>query len=394
MLSGLFAAERGVPDVNPPQRQHQLRQRLALRAAACLALLVALLGACTVLAIRLLDQLDGASTTDTLLPLTALLLTGWVGLHVVGWLWVPAPEGTGIFLPDELVPGFRRRIDRLCERLGARRIDRVLITPDVNASVECRPAFGLIGPMRTTLMLGIPLAHSLTPQQLSAVLAHELAHLSAQRTTMGAWMAHLRSWWLRSYDCIDDSNSLAARAVRRLLAGAARADLADSIELSRLDEFEADALAARAVGAPALAGALIEVAMKDRFLHENYWTKVMEQARTHRRPRIRPFREMGLGMQVGFVRHDALAGLDHLLTHPAESALPDTHPTLAERLRALHIGHAGGMESAPDGPSAAQHYFCDLLPALSLAFDRMWWQASAQEWLHAYRHARGADDGA
>lgn len=374
--------------MNSAETQRSLRRRLTLRAAAGLGTLAVLLLGCAYAAYCLLDRLAGTTATGALPLLLAFAVCAGCGLRLLNWLWVPTPEGGGILLPDELAPGFRRRIDRLCARLGARRVDRVLVTPELNAAVVCRPALGPIGPMRTTLMLGIPLAHSLTPQQLCAVLAHELAHLSTQRDALGAWAAHLRAWWLRSYDRIDEDCGIAARCVRAACARMAKDDLSDSIHLSRLDEFEADALAARAVGAPALAGALVEVAMKERFLHESYWTKVMDQARRHRRPRIRPFREMGLGMQVGFVRHDALAGLDHLLGHGSVADRSDTHPTLAERLSALRIGRAGGMQQAPEGPSAAQHYFSDLLPTLSLAFDRMWWRASAKDWRTAYRRAR------
>lgn len=369
-------------------RQRQLRRLLTLRAAVCIGLLTTALAGCLLLGLALLHALEGASMVTTALSLAGLLAAGWVAVRLTNWLWVPTPECTGIVLPDALVPGFRRRIDRLCARLGARRIDRVLATPEVNAAVVCRPAFGLFGPMRTTLLLGIPLAHCLTPQQLSAVLAHELAHLSAQRGRRGAWAAHLRTWWLRCFDRIDEDGSRLAQIARWLFARTTQTDLEQSVRLSRLDEFEADALAARAVSAPALAGALIDLAMKDRFLTENYWTKVMEQARNRRRPRIRPFREMGLGMQVGFVRDDALADLGHLLGAHADTAVFDTHPALAERLAALDVDRLGALAEAVDGPSAAEHYFADLLPTLSLAFDRMWWLASSRDWRQQYRSAR------
>ena len=362
----------------------QLRLRLAVRAAAGLGLLAALSVACALMSVRTLAPLDTLSALPHLLA-AGLLAT--VALRTLYWLWVPPSRGAGILLPDARVPGLRRRVDRLCAQLGARKIDHIVVTPDMNAAVLCRPALGLCGPMRTTLLLGMPLAHSLTARQLSAVLAHELAHLSAQLDGAGAWSAHLRTWWLRCVDRIDDDRSVAARLLLWLLAPLARLDLEQSVALSRLDEFEADAVAARAVGSPSLAGALIELAMKDRFLHDDYWVRVMDQAADRRRPRMRPFREMGLGVQVGFVRRDALAGLDHLLR--SEGSGLDTHPSLPERLDALRIGRLGGLPVAAEGPSAAEHYFAGLLPTLSLAFDRMWWQASADDWRQRYRQARG-----
>ncbi len=370
-------------------RAAQLRTRLAGRAAVGLGLLATLSALCALLAGSALAPLRTLHTLSALPHLLAAGMLTSVALRLLYWLWVPPPGGAGILLPESRVPGLRRRVDRLCAQLGARRIDRIVVTPDMNAGVICRPALGLIGPMRTTLLLGIPLAHSLTARQLSAVLAHELAHLSAQLDGPGAWSAHLRTWWLRCADRIDADRSVLARAVMGLYAPVARLDLEQSVALSRLDEFEADAVAARAVGSPALAGALIELAMKDRFLHDDYWVRVLDQADDRRRPRVRPFREMGLGVQVGFVRRDALAGLDHLLRSDAGSL--DTHPSLPERLDALRIGRLGGLPVAGEGPSAAEHYFASLLPTLSLAFDRMWWRASADGWRQRYRQARGQD---
>lgn len=370
-----------------PPLAAQLRLRLAVRAAGGLSLLAALGVACALMSVRALAPLDTLFALSALPHLLAAGMLASVALRTLYWLWVPPSGGAGILLPESRVPGLRRRVDRLCAQLGARRIDHIVVTPDMNAAVFCRPAFGLCGPMRTTLLLGIPLAHSLTARQLSAVLAHELAHLSAQLDGAGAWSAHLRTWWLRCVDRIEGDRSATARLLLWLLAPLARLDLEQSVALSRLDEFEADAVAARAVGSPALAGALIELAMKDRFLHDDYWVRVMEQAADRRRPRMRPFREMGLGVQVGFVRRDALAGLDHLLR--SEGGGLDTHPSLPERLDALRIGRLGGLPVAAEGPSAAEHYFAGLLPTLSLAFDRMWWQASADDWRQRYRQARG-----
>lgn len=368
-------------------RAAQLRIRLAVRAAVGLGLLAVLSVACALLSGFALAPLHTPFARSALPHLLVAGMLASVALRLLYWLWVPPPDGAGIVLPESHVPGLRRRVDRLCAQLGARRIDRIVITPDMNAAVVCRPALGLLGPMRTTLLLGIPLAHSLTARQLSAVLAHELAHLSAQLDGAGAWSAHLRTWWLRCVDRIDGDRSAVARAALWLLAPVARLDLEQSVALSRLDEFEADAVAARAVGSPALAGALIELAMKDRFLHDDYWVRVLDQADDRRRPRVRPFREMGLGVQVGFVRREALAGLDHLLRSDAGSL--DTHPSLPERLDALRIGRLGGLPVAGEGPSAAEHYFAGLLPTLSLAFDRMWWEASADDWHQRYRQARG-----
>ena len=164
-----------------------------------------------------------------------------------------------------------------------------------------------------------------------------------------------------------------------------RRDIEDHLRLSRLDEFEADAWAAWHIGGRRLAGALVEVEVKGRFVTENYWSKVMEQSRHRRRPSFRPYRDLQLGMQAGFVRGEALAGID---SQGSDDPDAYTHPTLHERLGSLRVGPALPCRSHASAPTAAEHYFAPLLPTFAATFDQLWWHASKTEWRHRHRHAR------
>lgn len=377
--------------------QQRLRRKLTRRAGIAVVVLFALILACTLAAYGAFRHApwDGNPPAALLmLALGGLCLAA--ALRVGGWLWAPQPAPLGLRVPDHMAPRFRRRIDSMCRRLGVPPIEEILVTPDMNAALVCRPRHGLFGRMRTTLLLGVPLIHSLTPAQLAAVLMHELAHLRTQREGLDAWAAHVRAWWLRIQDRIDDDASPLGKILRRLLEPTLLRDLERTLRLSRMDEFEADAWAARRIGKRQLAAALIEVELKGRFLTENYWCKVMEQARHLRRPSFRPFRDMGLGMQAGFVRDEAVADLSAVLADQDDSPPLDTHPTLHERLAQLRVRRRFLLVSPHGGPSAAEHYFADLMPEFSATFDRLWWRASRQEWLRCHRAAarRPSGDGA
>lgn len=372
----------------PDQDAHvQLRRQLTLRAAIGLVALLALAltGALGALA-HIVDLWSWPPSAAEAAPtVVGALVFGGLAVQTLYWLWVPQPQPGGIAVPDRLAPRFRRRVDRLSRRLRTPRVDQIVITPDMNAALVSRPENGLFGRMRTTLLVGLPLIESLTPAQLAAVLTHELAHLHAQRRGLAAWTAHVRAWWLRVQDRIDGDPAPGGAVARRLLARTMRRDIEDHLRLSRLDEFEADAWAAWHIGGRRLAGALLEVELKGRFVTENYWSKVMEQSRRRRRPSFRPYRDLQLGMQAGFVRGEALAGIDM----PSDDD-PDayTHPTLHERLDSLHIGRAFSCRPQSPAPTAAEHYFAPLLPTFAATFDRLWWHASKTEWRHRHRHAR------
>ena len=296
------------------------------------------------------------------------------------WLTVQAPGPAGIRIPREAAEPLHRLVERMGERFGRVPVDAVWVGGDMNAAILQRPRWGWIGPMETHLIIGLPLAHSVSRRQFGAILAHEFAHLAHQRQRLDAWGAHVRAWWFRVMDRCIEASPRFGRGLERWCAG----DLRDALRLARLEEFQADALAAGAVGARLVGETLVEIALKERFLSEDYWCKVMAQSRNQPQPSIRPYREMGHGMMAGFRR--PLPGLFDLRgwvgNGDSASSVGSFHPTIAERLRAL-----GVRPQVPHGAplSFADAYLGPLLPTLAWVFDRAWWLDSRVAWRRCYQ---------
>ena len=369
-------------------RLSRTRARLAcylgLRGAGGLLILGAACALAAVLAGVLVeatwDALVAGDVLHAMGAVVAFMLAVTFALMCLSWLFVAAPCPDGVRLERDAAPALHRLIERMQRRFGGVRIDAVWVAGDMNAAIMQRPRWGWFGPMETHLIIGLPLAHSVSRRQFSAILAHELAHLWLQRRGVSAWWGHLRAWWFRALDrCIDD-----VPVFGRLLERSSASDLHDAMRLARIEEFEADALAARVVGGHLVAEALVEVALKERFLSEDYWRKVMEQSSDKARPLIRPFREMGLGMTAGFRRpaQDSLA-MRTLLGQPTSAA--DFHPALSERLRML-----GVIPEVPRGEARSLACAClaPILPTLAWVFDRAWWEASRSDWRRRFERAR------
>lgn len=295
----------------------------------------------------------------------------------LAFLFGRAPSPAGVRLPREAADAFYQLIDDLARRLGAARIDRVWVTGDMNAMVMQRPRWGWLGPLETHLLVGLPLVHSVSRGQLAAVLAHEFAHLVVQRNGASAVAAHLRASWMRVLDRGCEAFPVLGARLDRKLYRLYR----DMLRLTRIEEFEADHIAAQLVGAGLLGETLVEVSLKERFLRQDYWPKVMAQSSAQARPSIRPFREMGLGVETGFSR-PSFAALDIAAFADADAGAMPLHPSLKERLRVLRVPLRAAAE---DRPSAARHYFAPLLPTLAWVFDRAWWQEVRKGWRSQYR---------
>lgn len=309
----------------------------------------------------------------TVLGVTA----SWVALRLGGCLFASNPPPVGVLLSRELAPSLYALVDRVGGDFGGVRVDIIWITGDINAAVLQRPRYGLCGRMETHLLIGLPLAHSVSERQLGAILAHEFGHLACQRRALAAWACHLRAWWFRAVDNCIERFPLGGALLDRLTLD----DVIQAQALSRIEEFEADRVAAGSVGAALLAQTLLEVAARERFLRCDYWVKVMAQCAELPRPSVRPYRDMGLGMVAGFLPSDQRGGC---LGEDcgAEDGL---HPSLIERLVALRESPA--LEMLVED-SVAERHLAPMLPRLAWELDRAWWLVTRGEWRQIYRRSR------
>lgn len=352
----------------PRRSLSRLRARLARRLA-----LVSLLGLLFLLVLTLVfaagvllcaaaawvaigDGEPGRTAAWVCAGLLCLALT----LIGAGALLQAGPRPEGIRLPRAAAEDFFRMLDDLARRAGVAPLEHVRVTDQVNASVLQRPGLGGAWALRTELLIGLPLVHCLSPLQLAAVLAHELGHVSVQRQAWAGWAAWLRAAWVRALDAL----------LGALPALDCHADrfCRDMLRLARIEEFEADAVAARLVGRALLGETLVALSRKTHFLQHDYWPRVHALRRADAASAVRPFREMGHAFVAGF-SHVAVAA-DPALAHD-EARADCFHPSLRRRLCALRVSAAA---LPAEDSSAASHFFAGLLPSLAWIFDRLWWE--------------------
>lgn len=348
----------------------RLARRLTLLAVAgfagCMLVCGALAGGMLLALGKSWDAIaSGHPFSSGLWSLTAVTL-GLVAISIGGVVFSVSPRPEGVRLPRVAAENLFVLLDGMAARLAIAPLRQVLITDEMNAYIHQRPLFGLVGPLRSYLMIGLPLAHSLSPAQFAAVLAHEMAHLSTQRRgwsgAAGAW----RAWWARTLD----------RACSRFESIAPWLDARSHkfcvamVRLARIEEFEADAVAAKLVGQDLMGEALVEISLKSHFLEHDYWPHVEASNAASSRPSLRPYRDMALGVEAGFMRTVA----DHAVAieEPAVERFA-FHPSLQQRLSALRVP-CRVPEHNPT--SAATYFLAPLLPNLAWVFDRAWWRAS------------------
>lgn len=314
-----------------------------------------------------------------------LLPIGFVLWVVLRAMWVRLDPPDGLVVTGRDAPELFAMIDEARRAVKAPRPDVVRIDGQLNASISQIPRLGFLGWHRNHLTLGLPLMRLLTPDEFRSVVAHEFGHLSKAHGAIGAWIYRLRATWGRIVEDLERE-----KRGDWLVSGFFRAFnprfAAASFVLARQHEYEADRLAAQAAGAPAAASALARLDVAARFVEGAYWPALFQAVTLLPDPPERPF--AGLGGAVPYERTDALKeALDAALE--ARTGVADTHPCLADRLRALGAKPA---IPGPPGTTADVAYLGAALPSIEAAVSRTWLDVVAPRWSDRHRAHRESEE--
>lgn len=239
-------------------------------------------------------------------------------------------------------------VDEIARATRTRGPSVLRLVPEANAAVEEDARLLGLLPGRRTLEVGLPLLLALTRGQLRAVLIHEFGHYAKGHARLGVLTFRVIIALERMVMSTRNATS------RRVLRACANVFLSLTRALSRRQEFEADAAAARLAGRDQTVSALCEVAVVEaaweRFLDE----RLLAAARAGRAPK---------DMYAGFrdiladpAYADEWAGIRAEPPH-RESSPYDTHPPLPER-----VGAVGRLPAGPHRPG-------DGTPAIGLLVD-------------------------
>ena len=334
---------------------------LAVLGYGFLAVVVVVLTVLVVLAILALRHAAA-------LAVKFLLVIGAFLLVVLRALWVRLEPPKGWKLTRGDAPDLFGLLDRLRKELQTPPIHAVLVTPEFNAGVSQIPRLGLFGWHRNYLLVGLPLMQVLTREQFTAVLAHELGHLSHGHARSSNWIYRLRLTWLRLDAALRQHAPPGSRVITWFYHWYVPYFFAFSFPLARANEFEADAAATRLTSPRIASQALTTVSVAAAFLRERYWPGILKEA-VDAAPQttFAPYSRLGAAAAAGISAADRDSWMTAALNEVA--SVSDSHPSLQERLHAL----GGTPEVAVSQPGqAADLLLRPALPRLLTAFDKQW----------------------
>jgi hypothetical protein len=313
--------------------------------------------------------------------LVILVVLGGALLRILT-LRVPQPEGRPVTRAE--APQLFAVLDALRGELGAPALDAVLLTASFNAGVAVLPRVGTLPFYRRVLLLGLPLLRTLGPDELRAVLAHELGHLSRKHGAAAGRIYQLRLAWMHVADGLARAGG--GGGVALFLRWYLPRFSAWTFVVSRRHEDEADDAAARIAGRDTSAAALVRTALAGRAL-ETFWpAEIRSSLASAPDPATPPadiLARLGRHLAQAPQREDAESELVALLLQP--SPVDDTHPSLAHRLARLD---RAGAVPAPIETSAAEAILGDLADRVESELGARMKRAVAPAWRHQVAELR------
>lgn len=314
-------------------------------------------------------------------PLWYLVKAGVQALFVR----LPTPGGRPLTAAE--APALFAALDGMRRRMRGPRFHQVLLTDDLNAAVVQRPAFGIVGPARNHLLLGLPLLEALGPDEALSVVAHEYGHLAGSHGHFSAYIYRLRLTWGTVQSFADQVQGWLGRLVAPLVRWYAPYFNAYTFVLARHDEYLADAASAELVGAAHASHALKRINLVGP-RHADFMRRTFERVADDDAPPADLARRWAAQLAAPAADGDVRRWLGDALDR--EGRVDDTHPTLRARLQALpDTGEPADRPPPPlPGPSAAEAWLGAGLDALRDEAAAQWAAAVDEGWRERHAEVR------
>ena len=296
---------------------------------------------------------------------------------------IEPPEGLTLRPAD--APKLFATLAEIRANLRAAPVYRVTLSWSCNAGVSAVPRLGLLGWPRHHLELGLPLMEVLSEDEFNSVLAHEFAHISGQHGRISGWVYRLRRSWTQAFErggTPRASRGALHRGLLKFFDWFWPRFSAHAFVLSRLHEFEADAVAARLYGRGPATSALLSIQLHGRLLNEEFWPGLWRNPTDDARPPADVFHRLRASLDAGVPA--ARAGQWLHESFRVFTSHDDTHPCLTERWRALgRVAEPEGADAVSPAltpESSARAFFGANLESVRQRLAEAWSKAAAEHW--------------
>lgn len=247
-------------------------------------------------------------------------------------MFVPYHPVEGLDVTEADAPELFAVNEQAREKLNAPKLDRVVLTDDLNAAAAQVPKRSFLAKTTNELIIGLPLLEALEHDELQAVIAHELGHFSGAHGRDGVIVGRTTRAWEIALETSQTYGGWTAIVPVSVAKWFVPRFMAYSFALRRDNEFFADRASVEVVGAEAAGRTLIRsqlAAAHASDVKDEYLNEALDSAYAPKEPLAHLYSDL-----ANATANSKAPGC-LLLALYAESDPMDTHPGLKARLEAI-----------------------------------------------------------
>lgn len=290
------------------------------------------------------------------------------------------PEIKGIRLSKNEFPELHLLVEELTTQLHTPKTDSILLTPECSISIISPPRIFGLGRGKHILRIGLPFFLAFSKQDLRALLAHEIAHLSGSLNRVSRLIQFRLITWYQIKDALAETSLLTcffSLVFNRFFIRPAEGLLYSSQWAA---ELESDQLAAKTVGLEEFSSAYVKAEILTLLTEKVFWSQIMKGCETEPYPPANVYQQF-LNWSINLEQKDYATAFEWVLARQEVAALD--HPPAAARLKELKLANFQLLQRES---SAIDHMLLgekkqELISLLS----RAWYEEKSVLWRDQFR---------
>jgi len=274
----------------------------------------------------------------------------------------------GLKISMNVAPGLCDVIQEVRSHYRRPLIEHIVITDQYEIRLECIPRMGVPILFSNTLVIGLPLLQSLSPDEFRCELSRCIGRHSGMVPGLTSFIYRSRNLWRVYRQTLEKDTRPDFLLLRLFFVPYSRLIDLIAIPAVRQDELIADTCAMDFVDENIMLDTLKSESIARAFLKLHYWTSVRSMAIRDPGTKIRPFAKLEKVLETLSTLESRKKWLNYAYN---EERLPgETMPVLRERMEG--IGHVK-IRSIP-GPeaSAAKKYLGENKEQIVDIIDKLW----------------------
>lgn len=290
----------------------------------------------------------------------------------------------GLRLTKEMTPDLFELIAEVRSHYNRPTIKNVVITERFECRIESVPRLGIPVASFNTLVIGLPMMQTLSPEDFKCELSRCIGQHSKLVPSFTLFVYKSYDLWAMYNESLRKYKKFGTSPLRVFFKTYSRLFNIIAAPAIRMEEMEADLFALEYINETEVFSALKSEAISRTFLNTHYWPGVRSMVMKHPNVAIKPFANLEKSVRSEAVQNNRKKWLSDAFL--AGQFPGDFLPSFRQRME--HMGHRKIRSIPVLGMNSAEKYLGDTRKNIIPIIDKLWRSTTLSHWVREYKEQR------